>query len=141
MPRLSFYNREAVAVITDGITSTKLGDEFAISIEFPDNSATVTVGLQEAVTNFNSDKTATATVNALPQSPFNDQMLNLYYLQARGQGREFDLTLYTGVNEKHECKRCSLRQTGTMRTGGPEGEPREYVLNVAEFVPDKSGFV
>ena len=140
MARLTFYNREAVAINIDGITSTKLGDEFAASIEFPDNSATLTVGLQEAVTNFNSDKTATLTISALPESPANDQLYNLCFLQARGQRREFDVTLYTGVNEKVECKRCSIRQAGNIRTGGTEGEARETIFNVAEYVPDKSGF-
>ena len=140
MARLTFYNRAATTVVIDNIPSTKLGDEFGLSIEFPDNMATTTVGLQEAVNNFNTDKTVTLTINALPQSAVNDQLYELYYTAARGQGREISIEVYTGVNEKVECNRCTLRQPGTIRTGGPEGESREYIFNVAEYIPDKSAF-
>lgn len=138
-PNLS-YNQPAVAVTVDGVVGSDFADEFAIKVTFPDDLASTVVGLDKASTSFSADKTVEVTISYKPTSVMNDQLYLLYQNQRNGQGRLFDVSCATGVNERLTFHRCAVKNPGNIETGGKDQVMREVVLSCQEFTPDQSLF-
>lgn len=140
MARSELYNVAAVAVVVDGISGDDFGDEFAFSVTFPDNLSSVTVGTNKASTSLGSNKTCTVEVSFKPTSPTNDQFFKLLQNQVNGQGRLFNVTANSGVNELLSFNNCSISSVEGLQGGGQEMNIRTFTLQVEEFKADQSLF-
>lgn len=138
--RNGFYNQGAAAVIFDGVVINDLGSDFGYRVNLPDAVGSMTLGTERAVTNMTTNKTCTVDISLMPTSSANDTFLEFYYNQVRGQGREVSMTIISTEGEKLSFNRCSLAKPGNMEGGGQALVPREYTINVVEFVPDTANF-
>ncbi len=138
MARAELYNMPSVSFIVDGQTSSQFGDEFAVRVTFPDTLATVTVGATGVSSNIAHNPTCTIEISYLVTSPSLDKFYELYNGQQAGNGRLFNCSGDTGVNEKISFNKCLIVTPPSIEYGGAEQVPRVVTLSCQEFRSDKS---
>jgi len=138
MPRSTFINRPASAIIINRIAGHYFAQEFAYRITMPDNASTLTKGLDKMSTSINSDTTCQLEISYQPLSGTLDQIYNIWQQQVTGQGDLFTITINSDANENLSFHNCSLAKAPDIEGGGENMVARTATFNCEIFVPDQS---